>query len=620
MPSTHYPLNPHTFFKFWACRAFSKVSKEKLNKCERFDARISAIAFGVFTLGIGTLICRFCLYDRKVIHPDQVKKYQKQRLEKIFAGRNDQRKIKEVKEYFQWRLGDPAKVESNYNFLNKIRTNTNFSEFILKNKSTFTDELIEYASLNRCAELIDSHGDLEKINSLQKKVLRRGNNNHYFKFLFKHCAFENIARHVIRSDNTLKELFLAHLSTLEFPDFKEKYNCIRNILLENGTSNFLLNPNPCENSSLVTVCNKAKTLAFTCEALEALTCEPQERNLQLTIINNTIRPIAVQHQSLMWKLLGSHCKVKDIPFLLIYRFGFSGEETTLKTKFFPKLVDPTDQEKWEASIPHVWDWIDKLHLFTPIHTSEGETDSIITRVIKSSLASKDKFEFVLKSLIASNTPHRTNLIAQCLHYINPQLQLLPFYERIEVMENILWPQCVNWVNNPGNQEDWYQPPFDYTAVMFEYPKYQTQFEFFQNAYGDLIHLLLKFKDETSSPMVIEGNFPSLICNDSLRLVLSKLDCANNLVALLLASKSHYQQLSPLLYDHSKKGILNLIELIKKFNEKGMLVPDVDELEELLKSEEACNRLSPGVWTHLHYILERVLFDAVMRKLPFQLFP
>lgn len=85
------PLNTQTFFKFWACRAFSKTSKVLLSPKDRVKARVAAVAFAIFTLGIGTWISRRCLYDRKILNTAHTAKLQVRHCEKIFKGSNEKK-------------------------------------------------------------------------------------------------------------------------------------------------------------------------------------------------------------------------------------------------------------------------------------------------------------------------------------------------------------------------------------------------------------------------------------------------------------------------------------------------------------------------------------------------
>lgn len=585
MPSSvRSPLNAETFFKFWAYKAFSKVNK-KLSEADRCEAKVAAVVFGILTFGIGRWICRKYCYDRNIVSASRELAFQKQRLQKIFNSSDKQEKIDFLND--ELRKTDPKKSEDTYQLFKK--TKTDISDFVFKNDdiiigSDFTDF---YVHARKMCDLINQNyeNNFERIKRLQQKIM---NEDRFFEVLLTFCDFETVARHVLGGNNAIKEKFIAHLSTLDFAKFREKYPCIKTIALK-----------PCE----IYLSNRyetGRTLAFACEVLDALACEPIERDLKMQIINNTIRPITYNNQNLLWELLGKHCQTKDIPFLINYRFGFSAEECKIGREFVGNLMNPSNMNEWEAILPHVWDQMEDLYLETPRHTSKGEEDSVITEIIKS-LTTKERFQIVIQSLCNHQTKHKSKLLLQCLNYTNPNIPLLPFSKRMEILKNILWPQIIAWANSE-NPQNWYTSPFSKDAI-------NSLSGFFARIRTRLIELRF---DQDTPLTVMQLNPNASVPLDEIQLFSNELTLDSKL-ALLLTCKTHYKKLFSYVQASAKEELLQLIKVIKQLNEKRQtlarhpLISDVSALELLLKSKS----FSPGVLLQLKNLLEMTVFYAVM---------
>lgn len=569
------PINSQTFFKFWATEAFTKESKLKLNYCNLLKARIAAIAFGIFTLGIGTLISRVCLHDRKVISASQTKKFYEARVKKIFAGSSDKRKIKEIKriEGEMWEaqqsiIGRIDDQLSKYTFINKLNKNT--YKLILKNESKFNRYscFLSYAHTQKMAELLnqDHENHKEEIQTLQKKLSIGGIGLNYMPILFSHADFEKIACHVLEGNKIFKETFLSFLSTLDFSEFKEKYDAFKDIALQKGKQNFFLSPPGDDESStryqtryhpallyVVNLLNKCKAMAYACEVLDALTFETKERTEKLATLRNMIRPITPENQCLLWKLLALHCEIKDIPVLINFRFGFRQEDETLRTHFFPNLANPSNENKWHAALPFVWQHYDALRLGSRnLHN------------ILESLNTKERFQRAFQTLCDSAVQNKDDLLSQCVDHNILIRNPLPVSERIETVKNIFLPQIIEWAATE-DPEQWYVLPFNYETVM------GGQDEYFTNARQSLSQLLLQINEPSPSTLRVQAS----------------------------------------------EDIANLIEAIKQLNEKSRvflgtnLIEGVERLEGLTATREN--------WERLKGLLEMAVFDAVARSRPFRLF-
>lgn len=559
MPSA--VLNNQTFFKYWAFKAFSKSNKE-LTYMARLRVQTAAIFFGIITLGIGTAICRICLYDRKIINVSK-KDFQKARIEKIFNGSNTRKKVEALN-------STPCKLdqEEYYNLIKDTKTDLCK---LLKNEhiwSTFS----HYIATREMCDLLNQNSidNKEKILSLRNEYISVGYES--FSILYSYCNFELLVLHTLRSDLPFQNGFISFLSTLDFPQFREKYDCIKKIALQEKVENPLF--------TIPGDSQKSRTLAFACEVLDALASNEIERDRKMQAINGTIRPIQTEEQHLLWKILALHCEVKDISFLISYRFRFENEEQIITNHFFENLVKST-KDKWKASLPHVWDQHDHFRLNQYRFTSKGEADSIVTEVAKT-LTSKKKFQYAFQSIgdhaifLHKETVIKKNLF----QYTNPLVPLLTLSERIQCIRTIVWPKDV-----------------DYKVVM------EPHEEFFGSTYSSLYMLLEELYKKNPSPTAFPANEVLKLPNDILRFIFKKLS-SSDITAFLLASKTHYQQLSPFLGGQAKTGILQVINDCKLLNKN---LSEMEKLENLFRDKS----FAAGALIRLKDLLEIVVFDSLM---------
>lgn len=571
-------------------------------------ARIAAVAFGVFTLGIGTLICRRCLYDRKIINESNSLKFQKERVEKIFAGSNTILKIQEIKKF----LGDVdfhdkddfKDFEKKYNSLKGIK---NLNDFIIKNVKSRRRPggLLYFACMKKIVEIFNRDINIAinpvEINALFERFIFRIP----FEYIFSRCEFERLADLLFHGSDEVKHEFMAYLSTLDFTQFREKYTHIKNMSERAGVHNPFLTSRETHN-------NGHKTMAWACEVLDALELPLDERDERLQNINRMIQPTYINDEYLLWGLLGSHCKVQDIPFLISYRFGFQHETLTMK-EFFFKLVSTSDQNKWEASFPQIWNQLVQFHLMRPRSNGRSELDSVFATTLKS-INTPERFRFALENTCNSTNPLKNEILFDYVNYANPLVPLVPIPQRMQIIKNTFWPECQEWLATK-DPESWYAPPFNYRNVV------PIELSWTEKTYAYLQKLLSRFKEQEGSPLQTHPYFEP--DQDGFKTTLDYTESSDK-IAFLLTCKENYQ-LSITLTLQARGEIVELIEKIKLFNEKSLhlenrkLVEDVEEFEALLNDDKACNKFPAGAWIRLKDVLEMIIFDAVMRNVPFQLF-
>lgn len=537
-------LNSENFFKFWACNAFGKESKE-LKTGARHMARFAAIVFGIFTLGIGTGICRLCLYDRKIIDLSHVKKLEVQKIEKVFNGSSTFKKFGTI---YNLRDNSYASKEEYYNIIKG--TKTDLCDFILKNEDEFLEiSLYDYFFTRKVCDLVNAEEKWEKI---EKYIVDCFD----FSLLFKHCDSNKIAHFILHAEKGFKKEIIEIISFLDFPQFREKYNCIKKIALEEEAPNpFFILFGETE-KSMENLYNQGKNYVIVSEVLAEL------RTDKLQTITNMIRPITASWQGSLWLLLALHCEIDDIPLLINHRFNFDNEVNNMRYHLFDTLIKSDNIEKWEASLIHVWDNINIFTLNQPqvLLDDSGnvikEEDPITLKIIKS-LTTEEKFQKAFQSLYKSNSVHKYQLLFQCINFLNPSIKLPPIPKRIEIVKNIIWPDIIQW----GESDDleWFKAPVDVGGVM------EAQKLFSENRRA-LQDLLGRMKTQSSC----------------------KSEC-----------------------DISKDGILKTIKEIKIIKGKlgFRIIPNIEALETLIDSKEYPSE----DLKQLKEMLEMAVFDAVMTE-------
>lgn len=598
--SVYSPLNCQTFFKYWAFKAFSKASHDKLSNRDQCIAKVAAVLFGIGTFGIGTWICRKCLHDRKIVSQAQSLKFQEKRLEEIFGGTDEKAKAREIhslllKQGYVWKYGsddfDPS-TDVVYNYLKEIKTNNNF-HFILNCKQHIYDNFTLYVKARAlCDELNKGTENIQaKFDDVQIWLSFQT----FYKLLMTYCKFETIAPYFLTVSENGKNRFIAFLSHLEFSEFREKYNCIKTISIKKNTLNPLLN---IENQK------SHKSLGLACEVLDALEMPDEQRDIRLQYVQNFTPSLNVWGGHLLWKLLANYCQTKDIAFLMSYSFNLHCEEIVKRKYFVEILINLPSLNKWKASLSPIWDHVDKLYLADRY----GKSRATITKLFHS-ITNKKTFEIVFKSLCETKSTYKSAFILRCLSTYNPTLSVA---QKIVCIKNVLWPTVINLIKC----DTWFDPPFPYGEMM-------ANNTFFREVYESLSKLLIQLKKHKPPLSFLSTDDTLIIPQDLNKLILNELD-EDSKIAFLLASKTSYKQLSSLLIEPAKKNILELLQSIPLFNQKhqelkgSVLVDGVDNLEALIDSLNTNNQISPRVWLRLSALLELAVFDAVMLKQPFSL--
>lgn len=261
MPSdcTRIPLNNELFFKYFVCDAFSKASNELLNVKDRLKMRIAAIAFGIFTLGIGTLVCRCYYYERTTISPDNLLKMKKQHLIKRFSG-TDVNKIKLINSSC-----DPSSKSSillfrkYFDILRDMESEEKVGSFCIRNKDRIRSSLLPYICAFEVAELLtgDSASKYEEIQKLEAQFLSPHHMKVYREWLLEILDSSILVEKIIHSQSNIREeLFEAlFLKGMDFSKFSAIYSSIKQ------KPNFLLES---------TLNKKIRILAFACEILSSI--------------------------------------------------------------------------------------------------------------------------------------------------------------------------------------------------------------------------------------------------------------------------------------------------------------------------------------------------------------
>jgi hypothetical protein len=315
------PLNNELFFKYFACKAFTKASRELLNAKDLLKARIALIALGIFTLGIGICICRCYYYDRKTINPANLLKMQKKHIIKKFSG-SDENKIKLINSFCEtlvleshFKLTKPSilRFKQQYDVLKSIETE-DVAKLCMRNKERIKSFLLPYiCAFEVMALRSDSENKYEEIEALEGALLRRGSMHAYRECLIDlfdnnlATAFTNSSRiqpaaplpdrssassmnlapsssdevgnkaaasvmeKILHSkseerDAYFEAVYNACLSEdsrgLDFLKFKSIYSLVRAIVLKNDSPNHLLVKSHDSNLN-----KKIRILAFACEML-----------------------------------------------------------------------------------------------------------------------------------------------------------------------------------------------------------------------------------------------------------------------------------------------------------------------------------------------------------------
>lgn len=594
-------LNTQTFFKYWAVRAFDPISCMKLSSKDRARAQVLAVALAVLTLSVGTWICHLCLFDRKIVSYSHRLKSQIRRLEKIFAGTNDKKKIKEINrvancEYYDRLKNDKFlnRADEDYCLFKNLKTKIDFDDFIAKYSSKFESyKFSSYANIRRTCN---------QINRGKKITI----NDHNFSLLFSFCDFKKLSSHILQGNYESKSRFIEHLSNLEYLQFKEKYHVIRNLILQHRMENPFLSRSFIELQHC-----PGKVMACACEVLEALNCEPKERKLKLALVKQIITTLPL-FGNFFWRLLAQNCQPNDVSTLISMDFNIEYESIIKRGEFVQHIIN----KNWnQYLIPNVWNYFDEVYLDYE-YKHHNEYPSINSQIIEKSLASKEQFTFLFNHLCNSSIPYKDSLITQCLVYTKPAVPLLIRQYRFEVVKDSLWPLCIKWLEKPS-PDKWLLAPFNYKQVVAPLNKYFLSLE------THLQKLLFDFKTKTVTRSIFNVDSSHLL-PEVHGILLDKLH-PDSQIDFMLTSKAHYKLLSLHIQQSLKNNIQDLISLVHQFNQKHLtlfdtlLVENIEELEALLKCEDLCNAFPPDSWFYLSDWLDTAFFHALMSNSPLRLF-
>lgn len=314
------PLNHQTFFKFWACKAFSQISEVKLSPADRKAARIAAVIFCVGTLGIGTLICS-CLLDRKIVGKAQSLEFHKLLFEKIFSGNNYEMKKNAMEAFTNkcYRTTDEKLnldlLKQDYEFLKSINSSANILEFAIRPLSHLPRELYNY---------IIAKSYEEALSDGTSQILHFVLYTPFSMELLLDCFndYKNMIRIVFHSSVNIQDKFFN--AQFKFTTFKEKYFEIKKIAEEEGR------PNPFFNQ------NRLLPKAIAYEIFDALEYVPQVREQKMQEIHATIVQGNLRDPHGLCHLLAEHCKKEDIPYLVSY--VLKSNNVDYNQTFFESLV------------------------------------------------------------------------------------------------------------------------------------------------------------------------------------------------------------------------------------------------------------------------------------------
>lgn len=300
--SGQLPLNNELFFKYFVCNAFSKASKELLNVKDRLRARVAAIAFGIFTLGIGTVICKCYYYDRRTISPTNLQKMQKKHLIKKFSGL-DENKIKVINSLYDHSANFSAlKFKQQYDVLSHVAAEEKFGDFCIRNKAQIRSFLLPYICAFEVLAQLKSEAihRQEEIQKLETHLLRRRHIHPYHECLLdtlcKDPFKKQLAEKILYSKETREDLLETLYSRgLNFQKFKSIYSHVKSISNQTGIPNSLLSK---EGNK------KMRILAFACELLPNLE-SPDNLDPYIDLAGKELGPLSYNEQEYLRQCLAS---------------------------------------------------------------------------------------------------------------------------------------------------------------------------------------------------------------------------------------------------------------------------------------------------------------------------
>lgn len=330
--SVRVPLNNETFFKYFVCKAFSKASKELLNAKDLLKARIAAIAFGIFTLGIGIGVCRCYYYDRRTITPSNLLKMQKNHITKKFSG-SEENKIKLLNSFCD------ESFKQQYGVLKTIEMEGNIADLCMRNKDKIKSRLLPSICAFEVLELLknDSKSRDDKIAALESGLLRRYHMKTYRKILIDSLLDDSsvkVVEKILRSTLQDQEEYFDALycacmrenpSGFDYSKFRSVYSTIKEISSKEEIPNYLLHK--VQDSKGANLNKKIRILAFATEILSCIESHKANSEPLFLLINLAVEalgPINYNEQESLRNLLYPtvpHRKINMIISFLIVEKG-----------------------------------------------------------------------------------------------------------------------------------------------------------------------------------------------------------------------------------------------------------------------------------------------------------
>lgn len=316
-------LNNEVFFKFFASNAFGKESEKLLNSEDRLRARIGAICLGVFTLGIGTLVCHFCLLDRKIVAKSNLVRLKKVYLLSKFSG-SDEKKIQLINSFYD--ASSPisiSKLKKNYEILKNPDSGENITDFCKRKRSEIQGPVLAGICLFEVLELLksESQNKYEQIKTLEERLIDRHNIDFYRQALADDLSENDqvkiLIQKVMQSSNKEKDAYLKILYNscevtpfFDFVKFKKIYEYAEEVCLEEGIPNYFLVSQP--DASLD---RKIRILGYTCALITCLKERPLDPKLLFKIIDQRVEnmePLNDQESEFLKKILELTIHWRDV--------------------------------------------------------------------------------------------------------------------------------------------------------------------------------------------------------------------------------------------------------------------------------------------------------------------
>lgn len=586
-------FNSETFFKFWAFKAFSKISEVKLSANDRLKARVAAVAFGILTLGIGTWICRTCLYERKIVRQTHLMNAPRPLAPPPLAKE----------------LLDALEIEDTQ------EQNTKLIE--IKNRFSSSEEFYKFIA-EKC-----KIKDIHLLTDFYKQC----------DFLFYQTFFLELFRHpdekkrkeaficfwnIACEDLDFLEYFIAKFSEEEFrqmvqsllehPSFNRSRildHCIhyskgflpvikREEIVKNVLWSFCMQ-HSCRFSLMEIELLLSKAIEGGIKDITALLKKLNDFESFCLLLDcmykgKLLDAISIQDLN---QLLVLHCEPHQMPTILNISFN---KDIIEVESLYRIIFSCSDEKKWKFAI---------LTFLNQFAVSEYLNNFIVFNWEKNIISlcfNREKFFFLMKSLLKLSLYKRASAYLQeWIRLAVADESLLSIPEGIKILKDLIFPDMKAWAIDINSKR--YVPPFRYRQVIKEQSIFSPK--------SILNDILEDFRKPAVQAINEEGDL--LIPDETMQLILDSIGHLDSIKAFLLTSKKHYKKLFPLFSGMIKEETLKLIPLMRQANKKNISsFLGIDELENLLYAIPS-HSYSPGAWIRLKNALELAIFEAIMTK-------